>query len=48
MMTNHQWNYWKEKNECEMESMIDLLIDKATDPSLLGVSSHLLYIGKKK
>lgn len=48
MMTNHKWNYWKEKSDEEMEKIIDLLIENATDPYLLGVSSHLLYIGKKK
>ncbi len=38
--------YWRDKGE--EEKITDLLIDKASDPYLLGASSHLLYIGKKK
>jgi ubiquinone/menaquinone biosynthesis C-methylase UbiE len=48
MITKQQWNYWREKGEKEMEKILDLLIKNATDPSLLGISSHLLYVGKKK
>ncbi|OCA86261.1 class I SAM-dependent methyltransferase [Pradoshia sp. D12] len=48
MVTNHQWNYWREKGEGEMGKIVDLLIEYAKEPSLLGTSSHLLYIGLKK
>ncbi|WP_298474196.1 class I SAM-dependent methyltransferase [Psychrobacillus sp. FSL K6-4046] len=42
------WDYWKEKGEQEYDKLINLLIEKASDPYMLGVSSHLLYIGTKK
>ncbi len=48
LITNSQWDYWREKGESEVEKIVDLLIENATEPSLLGASSHLLYIGKKK
>ena len=48
MITKQQWNYWVGKGEKEMESVVELMIENADDPSLLGISSHLLYIGKKK
>ena len=48
MIPKQHWNYWREKGEAEMSKIVDLLIESATDPYLLGVSSHLLYIGKKK
>ena len=47
IISNHQWNYWREKEEGEFEKIVNLMIEHASDPSLLGVSSHLLYIGKK-
>lgn len=40
------WEYWKEKGEAD--ELIKLLIDMARDPYILGISTHLLYIGKKK
>ena len=40
------WDYWKEKGKAD--ALINLMIDKATDPYILGISTHLLYIGKKK
>ena len=48
MITNQQWKYWVEKGEAEMNKIVELLIENAADPSLLGVSSHILYIGKRK
>lgn len=47
-LTKESWNYWKSKGEQEYEKLINLLIEKASDPYLLGLSSHLLYIGVKK
>jgi hypothetical protein len=44
-MTKESWDYWKSKGE--EQQVLDLIIDKATDPYLLGMSSHLLYIGRK-
>lgn len=46
-LSNENWNYWRDKGEREFEKVIQLLTEKANDPHLLGISSHLLYIGKK-
>lgn len=43
ILTKESLDYWKAKGEEDR-----LIIDKATDPNLLGISSHLLYIGRKK
>lgn len=48
LLTNNNWNYWRNKGEQEWEKIINLLIEKANDPYILGVSSHLLYIGRRK
>jgi ubiquinone/menaquinone biosynthesis C-methylase UbiE len=42
------WNYWRDKGEQEVEKIINLIKEKATDPYILGISTHLLYIGRKK
>ncbi|MEH7454461.1 class I SAM-dependent methyltransferase [Gottfriedia acidiceleris] len=47
ILNNDSWNYWKDKGEAEVEKIINLIKEKATDPYILGISSHLLYIGKK-
>lgn len=48
VLTNEQWDYWKDKGEQEWGKVIDLLIEKANDPHILGISSHILYIGRKR
>jgi ubiquinone/menaquinone biosynthesis C-methylase UbiE len=48
ILNNDHWNYWRDKGEQEVEKIIQLLIEKAGDPYILGQSSHLLYIGRKK
>ncbi|WP_044338810.1 class I SAM-dependent methyltransferase [Rossellomorea aquimaris] len=48
VLNNGNWDYWREKGEEEVRKIIDLVIEKATDPYILGISSHLLYIGRKK
>lgn len=47
-LTNDNWDYWRNKGDHEVEKVINLLIENATDPHILGISSHLLYIGRKK
>lgn len=47
-LTHENWNYWREKGEKEVEKITKLLIEKASNPHILGISSHLLYIGRKK
>lgn len=45
LISNEQRQAWEEKGESE--TLINLLIELARDPSILGVSSHLLYIGRR-
>jgi ubiquinone/menaquinone biosynthesis C-methylase UbiE len=47
-LNDGHWNYWKNKGNKEVEAIVNLIKEKAADPYLLGVSSHLLYIGRKK
>ena len=42
ILTNENWNYWRDKGEQDIEKIIKLLIEKAKDPYILGISSHLL------
>ena len=46
ILKKDSWEYWKDKGE--EEKILHLIIEKATDPYILGISSHLLYIGRKK
>ncbi|ANE46469.1 methyltransferase [Paenibacillus swuensis] len=46
MLTDEQKQYWIEKGE--YAKVIDFLISVAKDPSVLGISSHLLYVGRKR
>ncbi|WIV21307.1 methyltransferase domain-containing protein [Paenibacillus polygoni] len=39
--------YWKEQGEEAYQRVISMMIQTAADPSILGLSSHLLYIGRK-
>lgn len=48
ILSNEHWNYWRDKGEQEVEKIVELLIEKASDPYILGISSHLLYVGRKK
>ncbi|KMK74966.1 class I SAM-dependent methyltransferase [Alkalihalobacillus pseudalcaliphilus] len=44
-LSKESWTYWQDKGE--EQALIELLKEKATDPHLLGISSHLMYIGRK-
>jgi ubiquinone/menaquinone biosynthesis C-methylase UbiE len=46
VLTSDQWDYWRDKKQ--WGKVIDLLIEKANDQYLLGASSHILYIGRKR
>ncbi|WP_417899749.1 class I SAM-dependent methyltransferase [Bacillus haimaensis] len=48
MLSKESLSYWNERGESDMDRLLQLFIEKAADPYLLGVSSHLLYIGRKK
>ncbi|WP_102027833.1 class I SAM-dependent methyltransferase [Salirhabdus sp. Marseille-P4669] len=45
VLNQESWDYWKNKGE--EERVTKFIIEKATDSSLLGISTHLLYIGRK-
>ncbi len=46
LLSNEQKMYWSVRGE--EDRLTELLIRLARDPSVLGVSSHLLYIGRKR
>lgn len=46
LLNNEQKQYWIEQGE--KDELVNLLIRISRDPFVLGVSSHLLYIGRKK
>ncbi|MDQ0217362.1 hypothetical protein ELQ35_07520 [Peribacillus cavernae] len=48
ILTNEKWDYWRDRGEIELSKVKKLILEHAADPSILGISSHLLYIGKKK
>ncbi|WP_078551971.1 class I SAM-dependent methyltransferase [Bacillus alkalicellulosilyticus] len=48
ILNNESWDYWRNKGEEEVAKIISFLKEAATDPYTLGISSHLLYIGRKK
>lgn len=48
ILSNDHWTYWRDKGDQEVEAIINLIKERAADPYILGVSSHLLYIGRKK
>ncbi|MFD0771818.1 class I SAM-dependent methyltransferase [Bacillus sp. CGMCC 1.60114] len=48
LLSKEQWEYWQNRGDNEFAQLIELLKETATNPYVLGVSSHLLYIGKKK
>lgn len=46
LLSREQQQYWEERGESA--ELLELLVEAAKDPSILGVSSHLLYIGRRK
>ncbi|WP_371807982.1 class I SAM-dependent methyltransferase [Brevibacillus sp. 7WMA2] len=46
LLNNEQTQYWIEQRE--KDKLVNLLIRISNDPSVLGVSSHLLYIREKE
>jgi ubiquinone/menaquinone biosynthesis C-methylase UbiE len=47
ILNEEQWRYWREKDD-EYSKLLNLLIKTAKEPTILGMSSHLLYIGRRK
>ncbi|MFC4777923.1 class I SAM-dependent methyltransferase [Paenibacillus sp. GCM10023252] len=48
VLREDQWAHWRAKGEEEYAKLVQMLIRTASEPSLLGMSSHLLYIGRKR
>lgn len=48
LMNNDQWAYWRNRGESEFNEIMNLVLAESENPYVLGVSSHLLYIGKKQ
>ncbi len=46
-VNSKEWTYWQETSSEEMNNIVQLLIQQASNPYHLGLSSHLLYIGRK-
>jgi ubiquinone/menaquinone biosynthesis C-methylase UbiE len=47
LMQKEQWCYWKDRGDEEYETVIEILKKTAENPYLLGISSHILYLGRK-
>ncbi|MCM3781736.1 class I SAM-dependent methyltransferase [Neobacillus mesonae] len=47
LLSAEQMDYWRNQGEEAYREFIDLMISTAADPSVLGISSHLLYIGRR-
>lgn len=47
LLSDENWHYWRSKGESEVQKVINLIKERAADPHILGMSSHLLYIGRK-
>ncbi|CAM2906043.1 class I SAM-dependent methyltransferase [Paenibacillus sediminis] len=46
-MNREQWDYWRHRGDEEFQRVMQIIIDAAGSPYILGTSSHLLYIGRK-
>ncbi|MBO7748430.1 class I SAM-dependent methyltransferase [Paenibacillus sp. MWE-103] len=47
-MGPEQWAYWRERGGEEYEGIMNLVLRESENPHILGLSSHLLYIGRKR
>jgi len=46
-ITPEQWDYWRQRGEEEFNRVVQHLIDVSDDPHILGMSPHVLYIGRR-
>ncbi|MCQ6562684.1 class I SAM-dependent methyltransferase [Paenibacillus mendelii] len=47
-MTVDQWDYWRKQGPDVYRKVIERMIEAAENPYILGASSHVMYIGRKK
>lgn len=45
LLSKEQQQYWKDQGD--EQQLLEMLIKTAKDPSVLGISSHLMYIGRR-
>lgn len=46
-LQSEQFGYWLSRGEDEFKAVMELLYAEAANPHILGLSSHLLYIGRR-
>ncbi|MCD1260236.1 class I SAM-dependent methyltransferase [Paenibacillus athensensis] len=46
-MNQEQWDYWRRRGDFEYRRILEWVLKESENPYMLGVSSHLLYIGQK-
>lgn len=47
-ITSEQFDYWRSRGDLEFNHVMELIYREAENPYILGSSSHLLYIGRRK
>ena len=47
-LTPEQWDYWKSRGEEEYRKVLQMIMEESENPYNLGVSSHLLYVGRRR
>jgi ubiquinone/menaquinone biosynthesis C-methylase UbiE len=45
---SEQFEYWRSRGDKEFKEVMDMIYKEADNPYNLGVSSHLMYIGRRK
>lgn len=44
---SEQFEYWRSGGEEELQEVMNMIYEAAENPNILGVSSHLMYIGRR-
>jgi ubiquinone/menaquinone biosynthesis C-methylase UbiE len=47
-MNSEQWDYWRQRGDEEFGQVMQIVMEASESPYILGTSSHLLYIGRRK
>lgn len=46
-MTEQQWEYWRQRGDEEYNKVMEIIMEASESPYIQGMSSHLLYIGRR-
>ncbi|WP_373230744.1 class I SAM-dependent methyltransferase [Cohnella sp.] len=46
-MREEQWDYWRQRGEMEYNKVMEIVMQASESPYIQGLSSHLLYIGRR-